>query len=336
MTFTWPAMLWFLLSLPLFVLLYIRLLHRRRRLAARYGSLGLVQSADGRPAGIRRHLPILLFIAGLATLILALARPQAVVSLPRIQGIVILAFDVSASMAADDIQPSRIEAARTAAQEFVNNQPVNLLVGVVAFSDNGLSVQVPTSEKEAIFAALARLAPSRGTSLANGIVASLTAIDASNNPPETHYYSNITPEPTPTPTPMPAGSYSPAVIVLLTDGENTQDPDPLLAAQAAADRGVRIYTVGVGSAAGADLEIEGFTVHTQLDEAMLQQISQISGGAYYNATSEQDLRQIYKNIDLQWVIKPEKMEVTSLFAGASILILLVGGTFSLLWLSRLP
>jgi Ca-activated chloride channel family protein len=336
MTFTWPAMLWFLLSLPLFILLYIRLQRRRRRLVARYGSLGLVQSADGRPAGFRRYIPVMLSMAGLATLILALARPQAVVSLPRIQGIVILAFDVSASMAAEDIQPSRIEAARTAAQEFVNNQPVNVLVGVVAFSDNGLSVQVPTREKKALFAALARLAPSRGTSLANGIVASLTTIDATHNPPETHYYSNITPEPTPTPTPMPAGSYTSAVIVLLTDGENTQDPDPLLAAQAAADRGVRIYTVGVGSAAGADLEIEGFTVHTQLDEAMLQQISQISGGTYYNATNEQDLRQIYKNIDLQWVIKPEKMEVTSLFAGASILILLIGGTFSLLWFSRLP
>jgi Ca-activated chloride channel family protein len=336
MTFTWPAMLWFLLSLPLFILLYIRLQRRRRRLVARYGSLGLVQSADGRPAGFRRYIPVMLSMAGLATLILALARPQAVVSLPRIQGIVILVFDVSASMAAEDIQPSRIEAARTAAQEFVNNQPVNVLVGVVAFSDNGLSVQVPTREKKALFAALARLAPSRGTSLANGIVASLTTIDATHNPPETHYYSNITPEPTPTPTPMPAGSYTSAVIVLLTDGENTPDPDPLLAAQAAADRGVRIYTVGVGSAAGADLEIEGFTVHTQLDEAMLQQISQISGGTYYNATNEQDLRQIYKNIDLQWVIKPEKMEVTSLFAGASILILLIGGTFSLLWFSRLP
>jgi Ca-activated chloride channel family protein len=135
---------------------------------------------------------------------------------------------------------------------------------------------------------------------------------------------------------MPAGSYTPAVIVLLTDGENTQEPDPLLAAQAAADRGVRIYTVGVGSAAGADLEVEGFIVHTQLDEAMLQQISQITGGTYYNAASEQDLREIYENIDLQWVIRPEKMEVTSLFAGASILILLIGGTFSLLWLNRLP
>jgi Ca-activated chloride channel family protein len=336
MTFTWPAMLWFLLLLPLFILLYFRLQQRRRQLAARYGSLGLVQSADGRPAGFRRHIPVILFMAGLATLVLALARPQAVVSLPRIQGTVILAFDVSASMAADDIQPSRIEAARAAAQEFVNNQPVNVLVGVVAFSDSGLSVQVPTSEKEAIFAALARLAPSRGTSLANGIVASLTTIATANNPPETHYYSSITPEPTPAPTPMPAGTYTPAVIVLLTDGENTQEPDPLLAAQAAADRGVRIYTVGVGSAAGADLEIEGFIVHTQLDEAMLQQISQITGGTYYNATNEQDLRGIYDNLDLQWVIKPEKMEVTSLFAGASILILLISGTFSLLWLNRLP
>ncbi|HLE30515.1 MAG TPA: VWA domain-containing protein, partial [Anaerolineales bacterium] len=142
--------------------------------------------------------------------------------------------------------------------------------------------------------------------------------------------------PTPTPTPVPKGAYTSAVIVLLTDGENTVSPDPLAAAQAAADRGVRIYTVGVGSAAGATLHIEGFTIHTQLDEAMLQRISLLTDGAYSNAESEQDLRTIYENLDPQLVIKPEKMEVTSIFAGASILMLLIGGAFSLLWFGRLP
>jgi Ca-activated chloride channel family protein len=336
MTFLWPAMLWFLLSLPLFVLLYIRLQLRRRRLAASYGSLGRLRAANGRPVGYHRHLPPALFMAGLGVLIFSLARPQAVVSLPRLQGTVILAFDVSASMAADDFKPTRIDAAKAAAQEFVDNQPNSVLVGVVAFSDSGLSVQVPTNDKEAVMASIARLAPSRGTSLANGIYATLNTLATLNKAPDTHYYSSQTPEPTPSPTPVPAGTYTPAVIVLLTDGENTQSPDPLLAAQAAADRGVRIYTVGIGSATGADLVVDGFTVHTQLDEAMLQQISQISGGTYYNAESTQDLHKIYGNINPQLVLKPEKMEVTSLFAGASILILLFGGVFSLLWFSRLP
>jgi len=226
MTFTWPAMLWFLLSLPLWVLLYLRVQQRRRRLAERYGSLGLVQASSGRQIGLRRHIPVMLFLAGLAILILALARPQAVVSLPRLEGTVILAFDVSGSMAAEDIPPNRMEAAKAAAQRFVDRQPDRVLVGVVAFSDSGLSVQAPTNEKEAILASIDRLAPERGTSLANGIYAALTTIATAGREPDTNYYSNQTPEPTPTPTPVPAGTYTSAVIVLLTDGENTVSPDP--------------------------------------------------------------------------------------------------------------
>jgi Ca-activated chloride channel homolog len=130
--------------------------------------------------------------------------------------------------------------------------------------------------------------------------------------------------------------YAPAVIVLLTDGENTAPPDPIEAALVAADRGVRIHTVGIGSAEGTILEVEGFTVHTRLDEPMLQQIAQITDGTYYNAANEDELRSIYENLDPELVIEPEKMEVTSLFAGASILLLLVGGTSSLLWFSRFP
>lgn len=336
MTFIWPAMLWFLLSLPLFVLLYAGLQQRRRRLVASYGSLGIVQSVNGRPVGLRRHVPPALFMAGLGILIVALARPQAMVSLPRVQGTVILVFDVSGSMAADDVKPTRMEAAKAAAQDFVDKQPTRVLVGVVAFSDNGLSVQVPTNEKDAIYAAIARLTPARGTSLANGMLAALNTLATAGKGPDTHYYSNVTPEPTPTPTPMPPGKYTPAIIVLITDGENTQSPDPLRAAQAAADRGVRVYTVGIGTTTGADLNIDGFTVHTQMDEGMLQQISQITGGSYYNAQSEQDLHKIYDAINPQLVIKAERMEVTSLFAGASILVLLIGGAFSLLWFSRLP
>ena len=148
--------------------------------------------------------------------------------------------------------------------------------------------------------------------------------------------SNSTLPPGPTAAPVPAGTYTSATIVLLTDGENNAPPDPLAAAQAAADRGVRIHTVGVGSTAGATLHIDGFTVRSRLDEATLQRISQITGGAYYNAANEQDLHTIYDNLDTQLVIEPQKTEVTSLFAGASILVLMIGGTLSLLWFGRLP
>ena len=264
-----------------------------------------------------------------------LARPQTEVSLPHIEGTVILAFDVSGSMAADDLKPTRMEAAKAAAKSFVEHQPSTVRIGVVAFSDSGLSVQTPTDDQDAILMAINRLAPERGTSLASGIVASLAAIDAGAGQPA-EIYTNLTPVPTMMPTPVPQGTYEPAVIVLLTDGENNENPDPLLAAQTATSRGVRIYTVGIGSAAGTNLHINGFIVHTQLDEDTLKEISQITGGTYYNAQSEQDLIKIYNNLNPQLVVTPEVTEVTSIFAGASILFMLVGGLFSLLWFSRLP
>jgi Ca-activated chloride channel family protein len=302
-----------------------------------------MQQTGGHNIGLRRHVPSALFLVGLTILVFGLARPQAVVSVPRLEGTVVLAFDVSGSMAADDVKPTRMEAAKAAARDFIQQQPPSVQVGIVAFSDGGFSVQAPTNDQELILAAINRLAPQRGTSLANGILVSLNTIALSLNggPPtqmagEPSHYSNLTPVPTLTPTPMPRGTYIPAIMILLTDGENNESPDPLAAAQAAADRGVRIYTVGIGSPTGTTLHVNGFTVHTQLDEAMLQQISQLTGGTYYNAESEQDLRKAYDSLDSQLVIKPEKMEITSIFAGASVLVLLIAGLFSLLWFGRLP
>jgi Ca-activated chloride channel family protein len=334
MSFIWPAMLLSLILIPLFVWLYLRLHQRRRRFAASYGTLGLVQEAAGRALGRRRHIPPGLFLTGLTFLLLALARPETVVSLPRVEGTVILSFDVSGSMAADDLEPTRMEAAKAAAQEFVLHQPSTVQIGIVAFSDGGFMVQPPTNDQETTLTTINRLMPERGTSLGHGILASLNTIAADAEQAAPSINGEATPEFTPTP--VPAGTFTPAVIVLLTDGENNQDPDPLLAAQAAADRGVRIYTIGIGSAAGANLTVDGFTVHTQLDEALLQQISRITDGMYFNAQNEEDLRAIYENLDTQLVIKPEKMEVTSIFVGVSLLALLLGGAFSLVWFSRVP
>ncbi len=337
MSFIWPAMLVLLLLIPLGVGLYIRLQQRRRQIAARYGSLGFVQATAGRRLGRRRHIPPALFLAGLILLLLALARPQTVVSLPRIEGTVILAFDISGSMAADDLKPTRMEAAKVAAQAFVQRQPSTVQIGVIGFSDSGFAVQAPTNDRDAVLAAITRLTPQRGTSLAQGILASLKTIDVNNAKAESpRLYSNLTPTATPSPTPVPKGTYTSAVIVLLTDGENNENPDPLAAAQVAIDQGVRVYTVGIGSAAGTTLHVNGFTVHTQLDEAMLQQISQLTDGVYYNAANQQDLLKIYDNLNPQLVIKPERMEVTSIFAGASLLVMLIGGLISLAWFSRLP
>lgn len=337
MTFEWPIMLFWLALVPPFVAVYLGMQQRRRRLVALYGNPSLAQEGQGRQVGARRHIPPALFLVALVILIVAMARPQTVVSLPRLEGSVILAFDVSGSMAADDLKPTRLEAAKAAARQFVQDQPLGVQVGVVTFSEGGFTTQPPTDDKDAVFAAIERLSVQRGTSLARGIEASLNVIaaqDGDNQPLSLSLPRTQTPEPTATP--VPDGTYTSAVIVLLTDGENNQEPHPLEVAQTAADRGVRIYTVGVGSAAGATLHIEGFTVRSRLDEETLRQISELTGGTYFSAESEEDLRAIYDNLDPQLAIKPQEMEVTSLFAGAGILILMVGSALSLLWLGRAP
>ena len=337
MSFIWPVMLFSLILVTLFVAVYILMQRRRQQLSANYGNLGFAAGAKGRQPGTRRHIPVVFFLAGLTILAIALARPQAVVALPKQAGTVILAFDVSGSMAATDIKPTRMEAAKVAATDFVKKQPLFVQTGVVAFSDNGLSVQVPTNDPSAVLAAIARLAPQTGTSVGQGILASLNAIAVANSDGSpSELYSNLLLTPTPTPTPLPHGTYTQAVIILLSDGENNENPNPLAIAQQAADRGVRIYTVGIGSPTGTTVHINGFSLHTQLDEATLQQISQITGGTYYNAQSEQDLIKIYDYLDTQLISKPEQTELTALFAGAGIFFMLIGGLFSILWFSRLP
>ena len=333
MTFTWPLMLLSLLLIPLFIALYLRMQRRRKKIVETVGSLGFVQNASGGQIGIRRHIPPLLFLVGLTILLVAMARPSAVVRLPSVESIVVLTFDVSGSMSAEDMQPTRMEAAKVAAREFVDRQPSNVKIGVVAFSDGGIAVQPPTKDQEAILTAIDRLTPQRGTSVGSGILASLSAIVTSRGEsPEAA--NNLTP--VPTPTPVPYGTYIPAAVVLLTDGENTANPDPIQAALTAAQQGVRVYTIGVGSAAGTTLTVNDFTVFTQLNEPMLQQIAAVTDGAYFNAQSEDDLREIYENLDVQVVIKPEKTEITSIFTGLSLLFMLIGGAFSLVWFSRLP
>jgi Ca-activated chloride channel family protein len=339
MSFIWPPMLASLLLIPVGLMLYRFIDLRRRRRLADYGGLGVTQGTGGRPGRIRSRIPAALLLLGLTVMLFSLSRPEAVVSLPRQEGTVILAFDVSASMAATDLAPSRIEAAKVAAKDFVAKQPVSVSIGVVAFSDSGVSVQTPTNDRATIVAAIDRLTPEKGTSVASGINASLKAIAiAEAGPYSNNYYSNRSPDPSPTdtPTPMPSGMHAPAVIVLLSDGENNENPDPAAAAQAAANQGVRIYTVGIGTAAGTAVTINGFQVETQLDEATLQSIAQTTGGTYYNATDAAQLLSIYDNIDTAVVLQPQLTELTSILAGVSVLMLLAGAVTSLFWLGRLP
>jgi Ca-activated chloride channel family protein len=339
MSFLWPAVLLLLLAIPVGVALYVtRERHRRQRIAAAIGRLQPASSVgrEGRGAILRRRIPGALMVAGLVVLVVAMARPQSVIGVPRFEGTVILAFDVSGSMAATDMEPTRMEAAKAAARTFVSRQPTSILVGVVAFSDSGFSMLVPTEDQAQVLSAIDRLGPERGTSIARGIVTSMMALAAAERDPEAGYYTNKSPEPEPMPPLVAPGTYAPAAIVLLTDGENNQQPDPLEAANAAAERGIRIFPVGLGTKAGTTIEVEGFRVHSRLDEPSLRQIAQVTDGAYYAAAAPEELVRIYDDIETRFVIRPEATEITSFMAGAGLLILLLGALGGLLWLGRVP
>lgn len=334
MSFVWPTLLISLVLVPVLLYVYFRMQRRRKDLAAKFGALGVIRDAQGRGPGTFQHLPPMMFLGGIVILLVSMARPQATISIPRLEGTVVLTFDISGSMAATDLQPTRMEAAKAAASQFVKNQPSSVLIGVVAFSDGGVSVQPPTANREETLATIERLVPRRGTSIGNGILVALNTIVIQNGG-QSILQSNPQDD-TQEALPQPQGWYPSSVIVLLSDGENNQDPDPLSAADLAADLGVRIYTVGIGSPQGVNLEVEGFTVHTQLDEQMLNAVSLVSGGQYYNAANEDDLFRIYNDLEPKLSLKREDMEITFLFAALGMLVFLIGGMLSLFWFGRVP
>jgi Ca-activated chloride channel family protein len=349
MALLWPPGLLALLLIPLGTVVLRRMDAGRRRRAQQISGLIGGSNAIGTPAGtgsgmaalrarrLAGRAPAALLAVGFASLGLALARPQGTIAVPTNDGIVVLAFDVSASMGATDLQPTRLAAAQAAAKDFVQRQPPSVVVGIVAFSDAGITTVPPTNDQAALLAAIDRLRPSRGTSLGQGVLASLHAIEvAEAGPAANNYYSNRSPAPTVTPTPVPSGYHAPASIILLTDGDNNESPDPIQAAQSAANEGIRIYTVGIGSAAGTTVNLDGFQIHTQLNADTLQQISDISGGTYYAATDTASLHAVYDELDTSLVLKQEHVELTGVFAGLGLLLFLLAGAGSLVWLGRFP
>jgi Ca-activated chloride channel family protein len=321
MTLAWPWALVGLLALPLVVVAYRRLLHQQTARRAELAQQGLVVPAPRRDPW--RHVAPILLVAALAVMLLALSRPVAAVAEPRREGTVILAFDVSTSMAAKDMQPSRLDAAKAAAKGFVDKQPSTVKIGVVAFGGNGIIAQTPTTDKDQVLAAMNRLQPQGDTSLGQGILTSLSAIAGkpivSNG--DTENGSNGE---------TPVGYYNGTAVVLLTDGENTSGPDPTNLAQLASAAGVKIYPIGLGSAAGTVLEINGFSMATHLDEDALKDIAQTTGGTYYNATDSSSLAKVYDSVQLNWVTHTTPHEVTSLVATIATVLLLAGAVVSVL------
>jgi len=328
MTFTWPWMLLALVVLPLAVAWYRRLSRRRSDRRARLAALGLVSpDAVGRPTR-RRHVAPVLALTALGLLAVALARPQATVAEARREGTVILAFDVSGSMAATDLAPNRLAAAKAAARTFVERQPATIRLGVVAFGANGLITQQPTSDRTSVLAAIDRLTPQGGTAVGSGIQTSLSAIVGRSVQLVPDQSGGLEAQG------QDLGYHGSAAVVMLTDGENTSEPDPIAVAQLASTAGVRIFPIGLGSAAGSVLQIDGFQVATRLDEALLRQIASSTDGTYYGAADEQELAQVYGSIQPTWTVEAKHLEITALFAVAAGLLLLVGAGLSLMWFGR--
>lgn len=339
MSFIWAPALLFLALIPLGVWVYRSREGRRAARVAQFGwgsAGGVGPSPVARRRGAIRRFPAVCTVAGLSILVLSIARPQSVIGVPRLEGTIVLAFDVSGSMAATDVAPTRIEAAKAAALAFVGKEPPSVRIGIVVFSDSGFSTQVPTYDRLAVETGIQRLKPERGTSLGSGILESLAAIATADDPSTTDYYTNRSPAPTVAPTPVPEGVFEPTIIVLLTDGENTGGGEPLAAAQAARDRGVRIDTVGIGSPGGATIEVDGFRIHTQLDEAALRAISDTSGGTYYAAADQGDLSAIYADVGSRLVVRTEPFELTPILAVLGFAFLFAGGVTSLRWFGRMP
>jgi Ca-activated chloride channel homolog len=342
MSFEWTGFLWLLLLIPILVAVYILAIRRRQKYAVRYASLSLIKDAAGRGPGFRRHIPAALFILGLTSAIIAVARPSAHVLLPSEQGTVILSMDVSGSMRAQDIKPSRMDAVKEAARAFVNKQPRHVRIGIVAFSGTADLVQTPTTDRDQLMDAIGRLHPQLYTAVGSGLLAALDAIfekndqtqtDANSSTPTSPLFPAQTEDKTP---PVPPGSYTSAVIVLMSDGQSNQGPDPLDAAEKAANLGVRVYTVGVGTKQGAVIGWQGFSFRVYLDEATLKAIAAKTGGMYYKGGSEDELRKIYETLSTRVMVEKERTEITAIFAGIAAALLLVMGALSLAWFNRLP
>ena len=339
MSFQWPEMLWLLAVLPLLVAAYLLVLRRKKKLALRYASLTMVREAMAGSQTLRRHLPPLLLLVALAVMIGAIARPSAVVTLPSQHETVILAMDVSGSMRATDVEPTRLVAAQNAAKAFIAEQPENVRIGIVAFAGTATVAQAPTRNREDLVAAIDRFQLQRATAIGSAIIVSLATIfpEAGIDLGALTYGADLSrkePKP-PAHKPVPPGSYGSAVIILLTDGPRTTGPDSLLAARMAAERGVRVFTVGVGTPEGKIVGFEGWSMHVRLDEETLKGIADLTRGEYFYAGTAVDLKKIYETLRSRLVLETKKTEITALFAAAGALLVLVSALLSLLWFNRI-
>jgi len=337
-TFLWGGMLVLLLAIPLLLAASWWSRRRRRPAAARYSSLALIRAAGPSPRRWRRHVPIALVVAAVAALAVAVARPTVVLSVPSNQSTMVLAMDVSGSMCSTDIEPTRLEAAQAAAIAFVEGQPSGARIGLVAFSGFAAVLEAPTTDHAAVADAIRSLVTGRRTAIGSGIQSSIDAIaeiDPNVRPVVRDGLPGVEPEA------RVPGAYEPDIIVLLTDGANNAGTDPLEAAAQAANRGLRVYTIGYGTEAGAELQAScrrqfmgnepgtgfggggglggtGFGggggspggFRRGIDEDTLKAIAERTGGTYSPAESASQLSDVFANLPTTLITKREPVEVS--------------------------
>ncbi|MBK6008977.1 VWA domain-containing protein [Ramlibacter ginsenosidimutans] len=345
MDFLWPQFLWLLLALPVLVALYLWLLRRKKKMAVRYASLSIVKEAMGTGSQLRRHIPPALFLLAMTALLLAAARPVAVVTLPSNQQTIILAMDVSGSMRATDVQPNRLVAAQNAAKAFIGELPRNVKVGIVAFAGSAQVAQLPTTNREDLVTAIDRFQLQRATATGNAIVISLATLfpddgidleSLQSGRERTRGFSLDTEKkPKKEFTPVAPGSYPSAAIIMLTDGQRTTGVDPMDAAKLAADRGVRVYTVGIGTVDGETIGFEGWSMRVRLDEETLKAIAQKTSADYFYAGTAQDLKKVYQALSSKLTVEKKETEISALFAMAAAALALLSAGLSLLWFNRI-
>jgi Ca-activated chloride channel family protein len=341
MNFLWQEALWLLALLPLLVWAYFWLLKRRKKTAVSWSSLAIVKEAMGRQRLWRRHVPPVLLLLALASLIVAGARPTAVLTLPLVEQTVILAMDVSGSMRATDVEPNRLVASQNAAKAFIAELPRSVRVGVVSFAGTAAIVQPPTLSREDVAAAIDRFQLQRATAIGSGLILSLAAIfpdagiDLSQVTGARMMPKAIGEQPKDKEfTPVEPGSYNSAAIILLTDGQRTTGPDSMDAAKMAADRGVKVYTVGVGTKEGDTIGFEGWSMRVRLDEETLKQVASATRAEYFYAGNALDLKKVYQSLGSRLSAQKKETEISALFAGLGALLTLVAAALSLWWFGR--
>jgi Ca-activated chloride channel homolog len=351
MQFLWPDALWLLILIPALVVGYVIALRRRKKTALRFASLMLVRDALSPGQRFRRHVPPALFLLALAAAIVAIARPTASVVLPDQVMTIALAIDVSRSMQATDVDPDRLSAAQTAARDFVRELPSNVRLGIVTFAGTAAVVQTPTQSRDDMLAAIDRFQLQRATATGSGLILalgllfpddgfdieSITAmlrssgaapIDRSRLAEKAQKRRHVEP--------VAPGSYASGVVILLSDGRRTTGPDPVEVARMAAQRGVRVYTVGFGTREGAMITFDSYSFFVRLDEETLMTIAKITGGEYFHAGTAADLRAVYQHLNAKLALERRDTEIGALFSALAATLLLLAAGLSILWFHRAP